>query len=78
VEFVAISKDYVKTYGYNWLEAWRQYEAQGLLVPDMIDCVFVLCIARTEGVAYRRGTGWMDEAIWNRDKEETLIDLVLG
>jgi hypothetical protein len=54
-----------------------KYEAQGLQLPKWMDCVFVLCIEWEEGVAYRRGSGWIDEEICSRDKE-TLIDLVLG
>jgi hypothetical protein len=41
-------------------------------------CYFVLWIEWVDGVAYRKACGGVAAELWEQEKEEELVDLVLG
>ena len=44
----------------------------------IFDCIFVLWIEWEDGVAYRRACGVVLAEIWERERKEELVDLILG
>ena len=43
-----------------------------------MDCYFVLCIAWKDGIAYRKGSRHVYKEAWEHEKEDELVDLILG
>ncbi|TGO37936.1 hypothetical protein BHYA_0085g00130 [Botrytis hyacinthi] len=77
VELVAISQGW---YGINAKSGEEKKEVKDWF-PDHTtrqDCYHVLWVGWENGIAYRRGNGCVVKEVWEREREEELLDLVLG
>jgi hypothetical protein len=88
---VATCKGYSKMIyaaGMNWddLLEERRYDANKAVdsgskiydVGEQKACYFVLGIEWVDGVAYRRACGAVAAELWEQEREEELVDLILG
>ncbi|KAL9114970.1 MAG: hypothetical protein Q9227_001213 [Pyrenula ochraceoflavens] len=81
VELVATCQGYtglINEPDYGYEEAYRIRCDEEALQKRWKDCYFVLWIEWKNGVAYRRGAGAVTVEAWEREKEDDLVDLVLG
>jgi hypothetical protein len=91
IELVATCKGYSKMIyaaGMNWddLLEERRYDANKAVdsgskiydVGEQKACYFVLGIEWVDGVAYRRACGAVAAELWEQEREEELVDLILG
>jgi hypothetical protein len=56
----------------------RRLEEDTLNANGPTDCYFVLWIEWVDGVAYRKASGTVFAEAWEQEKEEELVDLILG
>jgi hypothetical protein len=89
MELVATCKGYARdifAFGKDWdnelntrvLADNIQSEDDIYYVADPTDCYFVLWIEWVDGVAYRKACGTVVAEAWEQEKEEELVDLILG
>jgi hypothetical protein len=84
LELVAISRGTSRlllTSEIDWnieteVEKIEYYE--GTEKGQAVDCIFVLWIEWQDGVAYRRACGVVTAEAWEQEREEELVDLILG
>ncbi|KAJ8071321.1 hypothetical protein OCU04_001656 [Sclerotinia nivalis] len=77
VELVAISEGW---FGINNESGEEEKEIKDWTPRSMTrqDCYHVLWVEWEDGTAYRRGSGYVLKEVWERKKEEALVDLILG
>ncbi|TGO54780.1 hypothetical protein BCON_0102g00370 [Botryotinia convoluta] len=77
VELVAISQGW---FGVSTKSGEEEKEVKDWFPDHMTrqDCYHVLWVEWENGIAYRRGNGCVVKEVWEREREEELLDLVLG
>ncbi|KAF7872316.1 hypothetical protein EAF04_003240 [Stromatinia cepivora] len=77
IELVAISEGW---FGINNKSGEEEKEIKEWTPRSMTrkDCYHVLWVEWENGTAYRRGVGCVLKEVWERKKEEALVDLILG
>ncbi|KAL8685053.1 MAG: hypothetical protein Q9218_008001 [Villophora microphyllina] len=79
VELVATAKGYTgRIFDFDLAQALAKATGKLPWETQLKDCYFVLWVEWEDGIAYRRGSGAVTVPAWEIEREEELVDLVLG